>query len=98
MTRAEAIGIIRSYLSEQPVEWVGVFGSFARDEMRADSDIDIAIYFQPDARVSLFDYIRYKQDLEELLGRKVDLVSYKYLRPRLKAYVDEDLEVIYPAA
>lgn len=98
MTKKEAIAIIRDYFSQQPVEWVGVFGSFARDEMREDSDIDIAVRFKKDAKVSLFDYIGYKQDLEVLLGRKVDLISYKYLRPRFKSYVDEDMQVIYSAA
>lgn len=98
MTRKETIARIREYMSQQPVAWVAVFGSFARDEMTADSDIDVIVQFQEDARVSLFDYVGYKQDLEELLGRKVDLVTYKYLRPRLKSYIDNDMEVIYEAA
>ncbi len=98
MSREEKIKLIREYMSRQPVEWVAVFGSFARDEMNAESDIDVAIHFKKGARVSLFDYVGYKQDLEELLGRKVDLVTYKYLKPRLKSYIDKDLQIIYKAA
>lgn len=98
MTKEESIALIREYMSRQPVEWVGVFGSFARNEMKEDSDIDVAIHFKKGARVSLFDYVGYKQDLEELLGRKVDLVTYKYLRPRLKSYIDQDMQIIYRAA
>jgi len=98
MTRKETIAAIREYMSQQPVEWVGVFGSFARNEMEKDSDIDVAVHFKKGAKVSLFDYVGYKQDLEALLGRKVDLVSYKYLRPRLKSYIDKDLQIIYGTA
>lgn len=98
MTRDEAIAIIQQYMSQQPVEWVGVFGSFARNEMKSDSDIDVVVHFKQGAKVSLFDYVRYKQELEELLGRKVDLVTYKYLRPRLKSYIDQDMQIIYAAA
>lgn len=94
MTRKEAISIIIDYFSKQPVEWVGIFGSFARNEMRKDSDVDLAVHFKEGAKVSLLDYVRYKQELEELLGRKVDLVTYKYLRPRLKSYIDRDLQII----
>ena len=98
MTKNESIAIIKAYMSQQPVEWVGVFGSFARDEMRADSDIDVAVQFRNGAKVNLLDYVRYKQTLEELLGRKVDLATYKYIHPKLKAHVDKDLQIIYPAA
>ena len=98
MTKTETVSIIADYLSKQPVEWVGVFGSFARNEMRPDSDIDVAVQFKEGAKVSLLDYVRYKQELEELLRKKVDLVSYKYLRPRLKSYIDEDLQIIFRKA
>jgi hypothetical protein len=85
-------------MSRQPVAWVGIFGSFARDEMEQDSDIDVAVDFKAGSGITLFDYVRYKLDLEELLGRKVDLVPYKDLRPRIKPYIDKDLQIIYEAA
>lgn len=83
--KEEIIAIIREYLAQQPVEWAGVFGSFAHNELKKSSDIDIVVHFKKWVKISLFDYVRYKQDLEELLGRKVDLVTYKYLQPRLKS-------------
>ncbi len=97
MKKEEVIAIIQKYMAHQPVEWAGIFGSFARNEMKKDSDIDIVVHFKKGIKISLFDYVRYKQDLEELLGRKVDLVTYKYLQPRLKAYIDKDLQIIYAA-
>lgn len=85
-------------MSQQPVSWVGIFGSFARNEMGQDSDIDVAVDFKAGANISLFDYVQYQQDLEALLGYKVDLVTFKYLQPRLKSYIEKDLQIIYAAA
>ncbi len=98
MSKEEIIDIIKTYLAKKPIEWAGIFGSFARNEMTQDSDIDIVVHFIPGAKVSLVDYVRYKQELEELTNRKVDLVTYKYLRPKLKSYIDKDLHIIYAAA
>ena len=56
---------------------VRVFGSAARGEAGADSDVDLLIKMAPER--SLLDHVALWQDLEDLLGRKVDLVSEKAL-------------------
>jgi len=56
---------------------IRIFGSFARGEERPDSDIDLLIDFE-DGR-SLLDLIGVKQDLEEILGRRVDVVTERGL-------------------
>ena len=57
------------------VERVGLFGSAARDELREDSDVDVLVSFRDQAT---FDgYMGRKFYLEELFGRKVDLVTEK---------------------
>lgn len=98
MEKESIITTIREYMSHQPVIWVGIAGSLARDEMTVDSDVDIVVQFDPEAQISLFDYVRYKQDLEEILDRKVDILTYKYLSNRLKPYIEQDIQVIYQAA
>ncbi len=60
---------------------VRVFGSVARGEARPDSDIDLLVDFKPDYR--LWDKIGLKQDLEDLLGRKVDLVHAAFIRDEI---------------
>lgn len=55
-----------------------VFGSFARGENGPDSDIDILVKFDPEAKVSLFDHVSMTYDLEEILGMEVDLVHGYY--------------------
>jgi predicted nucleotidyltransferase len=52
-----------------------LFGSVLRDDFDAESDLDILVAFAPDADWSLLDHVRMEQELEALLGRKVDLLS-----------------------
>ena len=66
---------------------VRVFGSVARGEARPDSDLDLLA--QPGPETSLFDHIGLEQDLEDMLGHKVDVVSegalHWYIRDRVLA-------------
>ena len=64
---------------------VRVFGSVARGEADSKSDIDFLV--DMDAERSLFDLSRLLNDLEELLGRNVDVVTEKGLRDRVRPAV-----------
>ena len=70
---------------------LGLFGSAARDENRADSDIDIVIKLK---KQDLFNMIGIKQDLEETLHTNVDIISY---REKMNAFLKNriDKEAIY---
>lgn len=65
------------------VKKIGVFGSFARGEGRKDSDIDVLVEFK-DGFETFDNYMELKFFLEDLFGRKVDLVTVEALRPQLK--------------
>jgi uncharacterized protein len=67
---------------------VRIFGSVARGESDEKSDIDILVTF--DSGVSLLDHAALIIDLEALLGCKVDVVSEKGLRPRMRETVLQD--------
>ena len=73
---------------EYGVTKAAVFGSFARGEEKKSSDIDLLIKME-DGR-TLFDLGGLKVDLEELFGRKVDLVEYEALHPLLKDQILKD--------
>jgi predicted nucleotidyltransferase len=74
------------------VSRIGVFGSFARGEERDESDVDILVEFKPGFKT--FDnYMDLKFHLEDLLSRKVDLVTVNALKPQLKNSILQD--VIY---
>ena len=81
---------------------LAVFGSALRDDFAADSDVDMLVSFAPDAEWSLFDHAQMQDELSELLGRPVDLVSRRGLEGsrnyiRRKAILGS-AEVIYEAA
>lgn len=71
---------ILSAARRRRVSRVRVFGSVARGEARPDSDVDFLVDFEPDA--SLLDQVGLIQDLQELLGVGVDVISTGGLRPR----------------
>ena len=65
-----------------------VFGSYVRGEANENSDIDILIEF-PKGK-SLFDLVGLEMELEEVLGKKVDLHTFRSVSPRLKSFIDKD--------
>jgi predicted nucleotidyltransferase len=65
-----------------------IFGSVARDESKSDSDVDVLVTMEPGR--TLFDLIALEQDLEELLGRPVDVVSVTGLSPYLRSRILAD--------
>jgi uncharacterized protein len=64
------------------VAHVSLFGSFARDEAREDSDVDVLVEF---ARpIGMFDFARLQRELSEQIARKVELVTPAALKPQLR--------------
>ncbi|MDE2638824.1 MAG: nucleotidyltransferase domain-containing protein [Chloroflexota bacterium] len=86
--RPQIMELARQYRGQQ----VSVFGSIVRGEVRTDSDIDFLVDFDSDFRLT--DIIRLRQKLEELLGRKVDVVPRQALRKELEAYVFSELQAL----
>ena len=68
---------------------LALFGSAARDEMRAESDVDILVDFGGPA--SYDGYFDLKDYLEQLLRRPVDLVTDEGLKPRARQHIERDL-------
>lgn len=76
-------------LKKYEIKKAGVFGSVIRGETREDSDIDILVELGNDD-MSLLDFVGIKLELEEVLGRKVDLVEYATIKPLLKERILEE--------
>lgn len=70
------------------VKRIGLFGSFARGDQLETSDIDILVEFEKPTFRNFMDLSFY---LEDLFGRKVDLVTVKGLHPRIRPYVEKDV-------
>jgi len=66
---------LRGFCRRWKVSELAVFGSAIRNDFRRDSDVDFLISFAPDAAWSLLDVVRMQYEIEDKLGRSVDLVS-----------------------
>jgi len=75
--------------------YIGLFGSFSRNEENNESDIDILYEFGN--KISLFDIIDMKDTLKQRLNKNIDLVSKKYLNKNIKPQVEKDLKIIFNA-
>jgi predicted nucleotidyltransferase len=78
-----------------PVEKAWLFGSFARNEEDSRSDIDMLIRFCPNEKITLFRYGGIVYNLEQITGRKVDLVEEGMLQPFALATAERDKILIY---
>ena len=88
---------ISSYFATQPVQKAWLFGSYARGEETADSDVDILVVFDKDGgkSISLLKHIKIALDLEDILGKKVDLITEGTLMPFAHETAEKDKILIY---
>ena len=95
MQRDQALRMLNSHKTELEerygVKKVGIFGSVARNSARDDSDIDIVVAMEPNILLR----VQLKEELEQLLGSKVDLIRYwKRMNPFLKARIDKEAHYV----
>src|SRR5216117_2977915 len=77
---------------------LALFGSVLRDDFRPDSDVDVLVEFQP-GHVPGLDFVTIERELSGLLhGRRVDMVTPKFLSPRLRSQILASAEPLYVAA
>mgnify|MGYP006290165237 CR=1 FL=1 len=77
---------------EHGVVFAGLFGSQARGDASADSDVDVLVRF--DERRSLIDQVQVEREIGKALGQSVDLVTENALSPYLRDRVQADMEVL----
>lgn len=87
--RAELAALKPQREETYPIDELGVFGSYARDEHHPESDLDVLVTFEQP--VTLFELVRLERELTDELGVDVDLVTRDSLKPRIAARVTEDV-------
>lgn len=80
-----AAPVLKAFAEDRGYRNLSVFGSVARREARDDSDIDLIV--ESPEGTSSFDFVAFKQLIERIVGREVDLIDYGGLNPRL----DDDI-------
>lgn len=87
---------IEAFCQKWKVSEMALFGSVLREDFGPESDVDVMIEFEPNMPWSLYDWIDMIDELSEIFGRKVDLISKKGLRnPYRKKTIMETNKVIY---
>ena len=94
MTTGMLTKTIAEYFKTQPVLKAWLFGSYSRGEQTKDSDVDILVLLDKSCPIGL-KFFGMWNDLEELLGRKVDLVSDGTLLPFAQQSAEKDKILIY---
>lgn len=68
---------IKDFCKKWRIVELSLFGSALRKDFAPHSDVDILVQFAPETRYGMFDLVRMEQELQELLGRRVDLIERK---------------------
>ncbi|MCR4282555.1 MAG: nucleotidyltransferase family protein [Bauldia sp.] len=92
MTRADAISTLRDRAADiraHGVTGLYFFGSAARGEASADSDVDLFVDYDPD-RFDFVDLIRLRSELSAALGRPADLTTREGLHPLLRPEIEAE--------
>ena len=94
-TIKQKISLHKEYLQgTYGVEEIGVFGSFVRGDNNENSDVDISIELNQKVPVGLFEFAGIKFYLEDLLGKKVDLVIKSGIKPIIKDRILSQLIIV----
>jgi predicted nucleotidyltransferase len=92
MRREEVLSCLRKHSAEirdhLGVKTLAVFGSVARDDDHSDSDVDVLVDFN--GKATFDQYMDLKLYLEDILGRPVDLVTRRALRPILRERIESE--------
>jgi predicted nucleotidyltransferase len=87
MTSREALRRLnrnREKLRTHHVRHIAVFGSTARNEATAHSDVDLLVEFEPEARIGLFAFVRLLDFLSDVMDTRIDLATPGALRPEMR--------------
>lgn len=98
MRRDEALARLRGmeqWLRSQGIAHLYLFGSVARDEAMADSDVDVAFDITPGAEFDAWDQGRILMDLADALGSPVDLIERRAFSNRMEREVEADLIQVF---
>ena len=89
---------VSAFCRRHHIARLALFGSVLRDDFRPDSDVDVLVEFQP-GHVPGLRFVSMEQEFSELLhGRRVDMVTPKFLNPRIRDQVLRSAEPLYVAA
>lgn len=94
MNKEEIKNVIVEVLKNNGIKKASIFGSYSTNNFTDESDIDILIEFNDDNK-SLLDLIGIKQELEQRLNKRIDLITFNSINPKIKNYILSQEELLY---
>ncbi|MEX2231117.1 MAG: nucleotidyltransferase domain-containing protein [Cyclobacteriaceae bacterium] len=88
------IELIKRVFMDKPVKRAFLFGSFTRGEADQDSDVDILVELDYSKHIGI-GFVKIKNQLEEVLNKKVDLVSENSISRHILPFINQDKQLIY---
>jgi len=88
-----AIKLNRDRIEAFGVKKLGLFGSFVREEQRRDSDIDLLVEFEQ-GKKTFKNFMQLSFFLEDILKRRVELITTESLSPYIRPYIVKDIEYV----
>jgi uncharacterized protein len=90
-------GFLAEFARAHGIRWIALFGSALRDDFRPDSDIDLLVEFQPEHTPGLLHLAQMELELEDALGRPVELRTPEDLSPYFRDEVTATARPLYAA-
>ena len=91
----EKLPELRDLCAKYHVRELAIFGSALRADFGGDSDLDFLVEFQPNSPIGLFELAGMQLDLQELFGRRVDLIPKKGLKSTMRDKVLSEAQLLY---
>jgi hypothetical protein len=88
---------IISFCRRNKIRWLALFGSVLREDFGPESDVDVLVDFEPEARIGFMALGRMQRELSAILQRPVDLVPREGLKSHLRESVLAASKVLYAA-
>lgn len=88
---------IAAFCRRHRIRELALFGSVLRDDFGPESDVDVLVEFEPEARVGYQSFFRLQDELTMLFGREVDLFTPNSLKPFAREQAMQSKAVIYAA-
>ena len=92
---------VSAFCQKWKIQELSLFGSVLRDDFGPESDIDILVTFRKDAKHTLFDLVHMEDELKEIFGREIDMVSRRgieFSRNHLRrSTILDSAEIVYAA-
>lgn len=73
---------------------MGIFGSYVKRQQHEESDLDILVEFEENAKIDLIKFMNMENYLQDMIGIKIDLVEKSSLKPKIAKQVLDEVSVL----